>query len=493
MSMQPRSSPPGVDSTGSVEVYYDSVQSHDIQTPAHTSTKEEQHSVIEENHGESSDSDMERKPRTKRTKMNTVPAIPQRNERRASKVLDSLLLEMTSLDGSQDKQRTSIVVNEDPHESYLSSEEDASLSDDYFDSDLDIDMEDATVIMDGQAVSRPSSRRSQEDTARVVSFVMVGKPQIVEINLPSPTSSPKRQSAANSLDSTTTASSKRLSKRPIPLRLGSYHDERRMSILSVASTTASTAQPRPPQPDYSTSYIAYTPQPTQPSTDVHPSRKSSRLAANLSSIKSSLTIHGRHEDSIKHNPSASFSALPLQQQPTQQHAFLNMDPFEAAHRTSTDDLPPTPKTPVGMSSTTWRLMGDKSREAMTRTLSKARKSSMPKLNVAYTTPSPLQPSSSRISLAPSTRCSTEEQEITNMLNRRSVTMPMGVITADDYEMARPTTSSSRNEQKKYQDMLRKVVAKTTSSDAPSSRGPSFRMTLARKKSTKAGNALMLAR
>lgn len=82
-----------------------------------------------------------------------------------------------------------------------------------------------------------------------------------------------------------------------------------------------------------------------------------------------------------------------------------------------------------------------------------------------------------------------------MLNRRSVTMPMGVITLEDYE--RPTTSSGRYErgdsaqQKKYQDMLRKVVAKTA--EAPSSRGPSFRMTLARKKSTKAGNALMLAR
>jgi hypothetical protein len=138
------------------------------------------------------------------------------------------MLELQSLDGSEQKEdKMAIVQESDPHELYLSSEEDASFSDDYDNSisdfEEDMSLEDAEAAR--ACSSRASSRKSQEDTARIVSFISVGKPQIVDIYVPntSPSTAAKRLSqnleTVNSCDTAPTSSPQKSTRRPPPLKL----------------------------------------------------------------------------------------------------------------------------------------------------------------------------------------------------------------------------------------------------------------------------------
>jgi hypothetical protein len=105
------------------------------------------------------------------------PAVPQRSDKRMSKVLESVMVELKTLDGitlqKESEQETEI---SDPHERYLSSEEDASLSDDYEDSESLVEFGPSSSG-DTDAPRTPSlrgsSRKSQKDTARLVSFTVV--------------------------------------------------------------------------------------------------------------------------------------------------------------------------------------------------------------------------------------------------------------------------------------------------------------------------------
>jgi hypothetical protein len=158
-----------------------------------------------------------------------TPALPQRSDKRASRLLENVMLELQSLDGSKQKEedKMSLVQESDPHELYLSSEEDASFSDDNDDSisdfEEDMNLEDAEAAR--ASSSRASSRKSQEDTARIVSFISVGKPQIVDIYVPntSPTTAGKRLSqnleTVNSCDTAPTSPPQRSTRRPPPLKL----------------------------------------------------------------------------------------------------------------------------------------------------------------------------------------------------------------------------------------------------------------------------------
>jgi hypothetical protein len=320
-----------------------------IQVQDHESVKEERGSGYEE-YGELDDefvdSDMEssilNRPRSKKT--HKAPSIPQRSEKRASRILDNVMVELKSLNGSipaKDVEQKIELSN--PHELYLSSEEDASLSDEFSDSESLVDFsptEEAEASTQSAPSSRGSSRKSQEDTARLVSFTSVGKPQIVEIVLnPSPQ---KRKSLAFDPEVTLPRA-----RKPSPLKL--YPSAlRRLSISSTVSMANSSYT--------STSYISGNlPNESSPSLTNLPPRKSSRLGSNLSSLVTST-----------------------------KHAFLNSDPFSAAEAKemvmpSKQDTPtpPTPKTPISMAASAWK-------QGMARTLSKARKPSMPKLSLAYT-------------------------------------------------------------------------------------------------------------
>jgi hypothetical protein len=190
------------------------------------------------------DSDMEGSiiHRGRPKKLVKPPALPQRSEKRASRLLENVMLELQNLGGSTQKEgdKISIVQESDPHELYLSSEEDASLSDDYDDSLTDFEEGTSSEVPEATRASssRASSRKSQEDTARVVSIISVGKPQIVNIYVPntSPSTADKRLSLnlenLTSFNTTPTPSPPRSTRRPTPLKL--YPSIRREFSLSLS-------------------------------------------------------------------------------------------------------------------------------------------------------------------------------------------------------------------------------------------------------------------
>lgn len=111
-----------------------------------------------------------------------VPALPEKSALRASRLLDNLV--GLKFGGSIE---TTSLTQTTPHDAYLSSEEDASSSaDDFSDFDYDSSSEDCR--------SPVSSRRSHEDTARVVSVVFSGKPSIIDL------STIRRSTSPNSIE-----------------------------------------------------------------------------------------------------------------------------------------------------------------------------------------------------------------------------------------------------------------------------------------------------
>ncbi|KAI8958913.1 hypothetical protein F5Y11DRAFT_334751 [Daldinia sp. FL1419] len=90
-----------------------------------------------------------------------TPKLPEKSSLRTSRLLNTL-------------QRISTEPIVDPHDAYLSSEEDASSSaDDFSDYECDSNSE--------QSEKSPARRKSQEDTARAVSVIYIGKPFIVDL------------------------------------------------------------------------------------------------------------------------------------------------------------------------------------------------------------------------------------------------------------------------------------------------------------------------
>lgn len=106
------------------------------------------------------------------------PALPQKSSLRASRILDSLKL--SSIESATQSLTT-------PHDSYMSSEEDASSSADEF---SESEYDSCSEVSQGSS----SRRRSYGGTARVVSFIYSGKPFLVELP------SPRRSTAATTTD-----------------------------------------------------------------------------------------------------------------------------------------------------------------------------------------------------------------------------------------------------------------------------------------------------
>jgi hypothetical protein len=365
--------------------FHDSVEVQQQHKGTESRQEKEKDSGYEDSSDEEClDSDMEgsimHRPRPKKANKLKAPALPQRSEKRASRILDNMMLELKNLDGSTPKEleKTSVVGEEDPHELYLSSEEDASLSDDYEDSLNELEPVDSNETGERATSSRASSRRSQEDTARVVSFIMVGKPQIVDIFQTSPTATQKRHSLdLEKLSST--LNKKPAQRRPSPLKL--YPNSiRRLSVSSMASvtsnsthytTTSHSSSQRPAAQGSATQTQASQPAPAH-STSYLPPRKSSRLASLVSNTKNTLQKHAASSST------AQFHTIPP--------AFLSMDPYAskqaqqgASSSRKSEDIQEReePKTPTSAAAAAWK-------KGISRTLSKARKPSIPKINLAYT-------------------------------------------------------------------------------------------------------------
>ncbi|CAG8961400.1 hypothetical protein HYFRA_00013348 [Hymenoscyphus fraxineus] len=305
------------------------------------------------------ESDMEGSaPQARPKKAPRVPALPARSDRRASSMLKDVMLELHNLDGSEGKdiEEVSVVEEKDPHELYLSSEEDASLSD-FEDSESLVDFEpmEEAEIMEAELKapgSRGSSRKSQEVTARAVSFTMV-KPMIIDITPATNASPPRPTTSAFESSSRSRPQSyfgpkpvqirsesptRPAARRPSPLKLHTS-SIRRMSISSFSSLTQSSSG--------SSSNL------TTPITKQNDKRKSTRMA-NLAS----LVTH-----SLQHKPSS--------------HSFLATDPYPTPE--ASPAFPPqefrsdTPRTPTSAAAAAFK-------KGLTRSLHAARKPSLPKLS-----------------------------------------------------------------------------------------------------------------
>jgi hypothetical protein len=391
------------------------------------------------------ESDMEgsilNRPRPKKPVKTAPPALPQRSEKRASRILETLMVELKSLDGSTPKEseKQSIVPENDPHELYLSSEEDASLSDDYDDSDSLVDFEpsDDTEEATRAPSSRASSRKSQEDTARVVSFIVVGKPVIIDIFQTSPERSSRHSMNLESLASITAAPSPpaKTTRRPTPLKL--YPNSlRRMSISSITSSHYTTASSTPHASNASMTNLSSM---SHSTSYIPPPRKISRLASLVTTTKSNFQ-------------------------------FLSSDPFASPQESSEKEE--TPKTPTSAAAAAWK-------KNFSKTLNMARKPSMPKINLAYTagvvTPRPsnsnskldlVQPVPERESIESTSKVVEEPKAIQ--------TMPMP-----------PTPSTPGGGPVRYEDIMRNVIRAPppVPMTSPKERR-GFGMGLVRRKSTK---------
>lgn len=348
------------------------------------------HSFDEED--ECVDSDMEgsilHRPRPKKG-IKAAPALPQRSEKRTSKILENVMLELKNLEVKKEDKDIQVpaVEESDPHELYLSSEEDGSLSDDY--GDCLSDLENSETAMEGRAgSSRASSRKSQEITATAISFQVVGRPQLVEIIVPNNSPQSARNRLSMNLDSLAAFSKnpfdgieppkRSLLRRPAPLNLrdSALRDSRRMSTASTSSHSSIAPLQAPTTSTCyipsASSYIPLTPTRTTSTTTVssipaHSARKSSRLAS-----LSALVTQTKNS----FQTAAGVSA-------TNSHPFLASDPF-ASPSHPYEDEPVTPKTPTSMASAAAASAWKMGKGGFQRTLSKARKSSMPKISLAYT-------------------------------------------------------------------------------------------------------------
>jgi hypothetical protein len=262
-----------------------------------------------------------------------LPAVPPRSELRASRILENLTIELETLEkAALEEKLKDQPVESDPYKSYLSSEEEGSESADEFDESI------VELYSDRPPSSRASSRCSHEDTARVVSFMFVGKPQLVEVVSHDRSASLKRRSTDQS-------ESRESRRRPSPLRL-------------IPNITRSTLSPR----------------------------------------TSSLTSSSKNLPLRQYTlPDAAASTLSV----TSKHSFLQCDPFPIPNPNEVEKVSSSsdafPKTPTSINAA-WKgsILG------VTRTFSKAAKKrpSMPKLSLANTSASPRQPSGTPTTATP---------------------------------------------------------------------------------------------
>ncbi|RDW78496.1 hypothetical protein BP5796_06348 [Coleophoma crateriformis] len=228
------------------------------------------------NEDECLDSDMEgsilHRPRPK--KAQRTPAVPQRSDKRASRIRQDFESEMKQLEAGIS------AVDSDPHELYLSSEEDASESADdasLLSYDEEEDEENAS-----RATSRSSSLSSQPDTARAVSFKFAGKPQVIDIFLHPHL--PTRRSTAPAENRQSTMSSMSFT-RPSPPQY-SPSSNYRLSVCSSNSSSSSSLSHklslsnfRPSSRQSSKADIPSMAKPFSPSASSYVSRSTSFLAS----------------------------------------------------------------------------------------------------------------------------------------------------------------------------------------------------------------------
>jgi len=405
-----------------------------VERPSSRASKASSYDSFEFDDQSALDSDMEgsilNRPRPK--KKSSVPAVPPRSSMRSSSMLNTVMSELKGMDGFSVEKELEQEKSEDPHQSYLSSEEDASLSDDGADSLLDFESASASEY----TTSRISSRGSGEDTARVVSFILVSKPKVIEIS--PPTLSPSNPTSRNSS----------------PVNDPQLRHSVHLAELALRNTSSSRRS--------------------------SPLRNSSRRLS-LSSI-SALSQISTTSSAMPHNPSKLNTHLQPESagsNPSPSHAFLSSDPFpsplphterqsvllesEFQSRRPKSEHHERPKTPTSLM---------EGLQGLTRTFTRGAKKrpSMPKLNLAYT-PGVVNPNNaSRTSLL----TVDEYKEDTKLANvKRSSTVP--IFAKDDSlraSMVKETKSAvDEKAPMRYEDIMRTVIKEPPPGKSPGMNSP----------------------
>ncbi|KAH8805939.1 hypothetical protein F5884DRAFT_465791 [Xylogone sp. PMI_703] len=284
---------------------------------------------------ESRDSTME-EPNDKMEASLKAPGLALGSEKRVSVLLEGVMMDLQNIDvpGNEEsevaKRLSMVSMASNPHDMYLSSEEDASESADEDDGSL------LEFDGNGEPVSPAMSRRSQEATARVVSITLVTKPQIVEISTHS-NHSCRGHSAQSSIDSTTQRLDPVVSRRRSN-RSSSLSISRRYSIASTISSLISSQAPT--------------------SASAHPPRKSSKLAGLPSLTRQTQPMLANDPFSAPDPADRSYPPLI----PEWDRSF---------------DAPERAQTSLSRPTSAWKRG--------VKTLSRARYPSMPKMNLAYKT------------------------------------------------------------------------------------------------------------
>lgn len=409
------------------------------------------------------DSDMEasvmsRARSKKKVSMPKVPAIPQRNSKRASTILNNSMPELKSM---KILESTTEVVKEeeprisDPHELYLSSEEDASLSD--TDSLLDFE----AVPLSEYNAPRSSPRASAEDTARVISFTLVSRPRVIEI--------------------------------PRPISFHSNTSTSNVSLINDYPTRHSVADIMSLAPNHSPLPPRRSPQRNsqQGSRQSSPLRKPKQRLS-ISSLAALSKLNTSHPNAStttvsqktpRLNPSATFlQPTSAVSNPSPQHAFLFSDPFPSPIPSPQSEKPPIfpepeqnfqlrrprsmhterPKTPTSLM---------EGLQGLTRSFTKSAKKrpSMPKLNLTHiqgVTPI-THTNTSRSSLTHSNGSKTSllvVEELTPKDNKkgsmkRSSTVPLFLV-EDGMKTRRTQETQSAIDEKapvRYEDIIRTAI------------------------------------
>jgi hypothetical protein len=289
------------------------------------------------------------------------PALPQRSQKRVSRMLDNVIIELQSLDGSTPAEEKAETL--DPHEWYLSSEEDGSVSeyDDEEDSLVEFGPPSGSEVDTLHSrSSRSSSMNSDKDTVRAISYKPAGKPRIVDIRLRKP---PAPKQASITSDMIPTVESLHNTYIPAPLRLASSASSlHRISMSSIESTVS--------EPSNRSSQLR-----RRESKQLSlPLRRVSRLSSSTSSL---TTPTKRAFLSSEHLPQRQASAyIPSSTETTQTKTPPRPKTPKTPKTPKSPKTPKTPKTPISQAAALWM-------NGLGRTLSMAQRPPMPRLSIPY--------------------------------------------------------------------------------------------------------------
>lgn len=271
-----------------------------------------------------------------------APVLPQKSALRASRLLENLV----SLKMEASAEQLSTFSSHEPHDEYLSSEEEASsTAGDFSDFEYDSSSDDV-------AQSPVKETGSGEVTARVVSVIFSGKPVVIDVphvrRSISPSSMERPKSATALLQKPACDSIEDVKRRRVSV-----------SAMSARSCSReSTLLPRVPHPPRSSSMLPLgtgNPKPFFLQIDPY---------ANGSTYSLDTRRHSRQEQVLSHQQQELSQQSPLFQEPQELSHSSESSPVE-------EERPKTPRTPGKMF------------KGVARAMSLMKRKSVPRLNQTY--------------------------------------------------------------------------------------------------------------